>query len=83
MTFSNPAGNAAVAASGYVQALLEVLGPREPLGVLQELIPGSAIESRPWMRLACAARKLLASGRSSRSFSISPTAMSSWAFASG
>src|SRR5215210_6621585 len=39
MTFSNPAGNAAVAASGYVQALLEVLGPREPLGVLQELIP--------------------------------------------
>jgi hypothetical protein len=39
MTFSNPAGNAAVAAAGYVQALLEVLGHRDPLIVLSELVP--------------------------------------------
>lgn len=39
MTFSNPAGNAAAAAGAYVQALLEVLGTRQPLDVLPELIP--------------------------------------------
>lgn len=39
MTFSNPAGSAVAAASGYVQALLELLGDREPLKVLDELIP--------------------------------------------
>ncbi|HET6837828.1 MAG TPA: DinB family protein [Gemmatimonadales bacterium] len=39
MTFSNPAGNAAAAASGYVRALLDVLGSRDPLSVLAELIP--------------------------------------------
>ncbi|HEY4649551.1 MAG TPA: DinB family protein [Gemmatimonadales bacterium] len=39
MTFSNPAGNAAAAASGYVRALLEVIGTRDPLEVLAELVP--------------------------------------------
>lgn len=39
MTFSNPAGNAVAAASGYVRALLEVLGNRDPLEVLTELVP--------------------------------------------
>ncbi len=37
MTFSNPAGNAAEAAAGYVRALLDQLGPRDPLEVLGEL----------------------------------------------
>jgi hypothetical protein len=39
VTFSNPAGNAAVAASGYVRALLDLLGNRDPIGVLNELTP--------------------------------------------
>jgi hypothetical protein len=39
VTFSNPAGNAAAAASGYVRALLDVLGNRAPLDVLDELVP--------------------------------------------
>jgi DinB family protein len=39
MSFSNPAGNATAAASGYVRALLDLLGPREPLEVLPELLP--------------------------------------------
>lgn len=39
MTFSNPAGNAVAAASGYVRALLDVLGNRDPLEVLDELVP--------------------------------------------
>jgi hypothetical protein len=39
VTFSNPAGNAAVAATGYVRALLDVLGNRDPLEVLNELVP--------------------------------------------
>jgi hypothetical protein len=39
MTFSNPAGNAPAAASGYVRALLDLLGPRNPLEVLGELLP--------------------------------------------
>ncbi|HWB43472.1 MAG TPA: DinB family protein [Gemmatimonadales bacterium] len=39
MTFSNPAANAAAAAGAYVRALLEVLGDREPLEVLSELMP--------------------------------------------
>jgi hypothetical protein len=39
VTFSNPAGNAAGAASGYVQALLDVLGSRDPLEVMSELTP--------------------------------------------
>ncbi len=39
MTFSNPAGNASAAAGAYVQALLEVLGTRQPLDVLPELMP--------------------------------------------
>jgi DinB superfamily len=33
MIFANPAGNAAAAAPAYVRALLEVLGPRDPLEV--------------------------------------------------
>src|SRR5689334_21487963 len=39
MTFSNPAGNAAAAASGYVRALLELLGDRDPLAIAAELMP--------------------------------------------
>jgi hypothetical protein len=39
VTFSNPAGTAAGAATGYVRALLDLLGSREPLGVLGELLP--------------------------------------------
>ena len=37
MTFSNPAGHAATAAAGYVRALLDLLGPRDPLEVMGEL----------------------------------------------
>jgi DinB family protein len=39
VTFSNPAGAAASAASTYVQALLEVLGQRDPVEVLDQLLP--------------------------------------------
>ncbi|MFL5401568.1 MAG: DinB family protein [Gemmatimonadales bacterium] len=39
MTFSNPAGNAPGGASGYVRALLDLLGSRDPLQVLGELLP--------------------------------------------
>jgi hypothetical protein len=39
MTFSNPASGAAGAATTYVRALLDVLGTREPLDVLPELMP--------------------------------------------
>jgi DinB superfamily len=39
VTFSNPAGNAAASAQAYVRALLDLLGDREPLGVLAELSP--------------------------------------------
>jgi hypothetical protein len=39
MTFSNPAANAPAAASGYVRALLDLLGPRNPIEVLGELLP--------------------------------------------
>jgi hypothetical protein len=39
MTFSNPAGSATASASAYVRALLELLGPRQPLDVLPELMP--------------------------------------------
>ena len=39
VTFSNPAGNAADAADTYVRALLDLLGPRDPLEVMAELIP--------------------------------------------
>lgn len=39
MTFSNPAGKAAAAASGYVRALLDLLGSRDPFEVLAELHP--------------------------------------------
>jgi hypothetical protein len=38
-TFSNPAGKAASAAQGYVKALLEFLADRDPLAVMDELVP--------------------------------------------
>ena len=38
-SFANPAGNAAAAAPVYVRALLDLLGDREPLAVLPELVP--------------------------------------------
>jgi hypothetical protein len=39
MTFANPAGNAPAAASGYVRALLDLLGSRNPIEILGELLP--------------------------------------------
>src|SRR5262245_59733465 len=39
MTFSNPASGAAAGAAAYVGALLDLLGPREPLEVLPQLLP--------------------------------------------
>jgi hypothetical protein len=39
MTLSKPAGNAAAAAPAYARALLDLLGSREPLDVLPELMP--------------------------------------------
>jgi hypothetical protein len=39
MTFANPAGNTAAAAAGYVRALLDLLGPQDPLAVAGELVP--------------------------------------------
>ena len=38
-SFANPAGSAVAAAPAYVRALLDLLGPREPLAVLAELMP--------------------------------------------
>jgi hypothetical protein len=37
--FSNPAGSALAEAQGYTQALLEVIGDRDPLAVMAELVP--------------------------------------------
>jgi hypothetical protein len=39
MTFSNPAASAAASAKAYVRALLDLLGDRQPLDVLPELMP--------------------------------------------
>jgi hypothetical protein len=39
MTFANPAGTASAAAAGYVRALLDLLGSRDPFAVLGELLP--------------------------------------------
>jgi hypothetical protein len=39
VTFSNPAGNATAAASTYVRGLLDLLGSRDPLDVLSEMMP--------------------------------------------
>lgn len=39
MSFSNPAGSARDAVQGYVRALLEVLGKRDPIGILDDVIP--------------------------------------------
>jgi len=38
VTFSNPAGNAPAAAGAYVRALLDLLGPGDPLQVMAELL---------------------------------------------
>jgi hypothetical protein len=46
MTFSNPAGNAQGAATGYVRALLDLLGARDPIQVLGELLPWVAARTR-------------------------------------
>jgi hypothetical protein len=46
VTFSNPAGNAAAAAPGYVRALLEVIGSQDPLEVLAELMPWLTVRLR-------------------------------------
>jgi DinB superfamily len=39
VSFSNPAANAAASAQAYVRALLDLLGDRQPLDVLPELLP--------------------------------------------
>jgi hypothetical protein len=40
VTFSNPAGAAAAAgAAAYTQALLDILGTRDPIEVLREMVP--------------------------------------------
>ena len=39
VTFSNPAGAAGAAAATYVRALLDLLGRRDPIEVLDELLP--------------------------------------------
>jgi hypothetical protein len=46
VTFSNPAGNAATAASSYVRALLDLLGARDPLEVMAELLPWIEVRLR-------------------------------------
>ena len=46
MTFSNPAGRAEEAATGYVRALLDLLGTRDPIQVLGELLPWVAARTR-------------------------------------
>jgi hypothetical protein len=46
VTFSNPAGNAAASAPGYVRALLEVIGSQDPLEVLAELMPWLTVRLR-------------------------------------
>ncbi|MEO8088674.1 MAG: DinB family protein [Gemmatimonadales bacterium] len=47
MTFSNPAGTAAAAtAATYVRALLDVLGSRDPVEVLDQLLPWLAERTR-------------------------------------
>jgi hypothetical protein len=38
-TFSNPAGSAAAAATEYVKTLLDLLGDRDPLTTMAELVP--------------------------------------------
>jgi hypothetical protein len=39
VTFSNPAGQAVAASGAYTRALLEVLGSRDPLDVMEEQVP--------------------------------------------
>lgn len=38
-SFSNPAGSAGAAAASYTKALLDLLGDRDPLAVMAELVP--------------------------------------------
>jgi hypothetical protein len=38
-TFANPSGSDAAATSAYVRALLDLLGDRQPLVVLEEMVP--------------------------------------------
>jgi hypothetical protein len=61
VTFSNPAGNAVAAAPAYVRALLDLLGPREPLEVLPELLPW--LETRVGGLSDTAARRPEAAGK--------------------
>jgi hypothetical protein len=46
VTFSNPAASAAASAKSYVRALLDLLGDRQPLDVLPELMPWLAARLR-------------------------------------
>jgi hypothetical protein len=46
VTFSNPAGVAAASASAYVRALLDLLGDRDPLAIMPELLPW--LDARLW-----------------------------------
>jgi hypothetical protein len=46
VTYSNPAAGAAAAGRDYVRALLDVLGSRDPLHVLNELVPWLAERTR-------------------------------------
>jgi len=46
VTFSNPAAGAAASAKSYVRALLDLLGDRQPLDVLPELMPWLAARLR-------------------------------------
>jgi hypothetical protein len=39
MTFSNPTGSSPAATADYVRALLDLLGNRDPIEVLEELLP--------------------------------------------
>lgn len=39
MSFSNPAGSDRQATDSYVRALLELLGSRDPVGILDDIIP--------------------------------------------
>lgn len=39
MSFSNPAGSDRQATDSYVRALLELLGKRDPIGILDDVIP--------------------------------------------
>ncbi len=73
MTFSNPAGAAAAAAQTYVRALLDVLGRRDPVEVLDELLPWLAERIRGLDDPTLRRPEAPGSGRSSRWCSTWPT----------